>query len=349
MVPVEWPISASASDEGAVPSRASGGARLRTARADFFLDPRERLTEQERALMTAMLGDLVSSLADEFATLMPESEPANDGGDRLFDRLWSAGLLDLADLVQLLLRRAEEERLCAAIRAGRLSGKSRVLQSLVSDPDTDVSAAAMALILARGRRRDRFDGPRITFDDLPAEAAVALVSAIAAALRGGLARRSGEKEADERLSAAAQALLARHDEGNRLDARLFALVHALDRAGKLDDSFIRSALAEAEVSLLAEILSRRAGLSVDSTWNHLAGGEGRLALLSRLASLHRALAGEVIAAFAEVVGTDAEKEIQAFDALTGEDVEGARSWLRLNPVYRDAIGALGKGHGERAF
>lgn len=345
MVPVEWPIAAPASDGGPVPARAAGDARLRTVRADFFLDPRERLTEQERALMTAMLGDLVSMLADEFVSMMADSEAANDEGERLIDRLWAAGLLDIPELVQLLLRRAEEERLVAAVWAGRPVAKARLLQSLVSDPDADVSAAAMALILARGRRRDRFDRPRIAFDDLPAETAVALVSAIAAALRGDLAARFGERAADERLSEAARELLAGHDEGNRLDARTFALVHALDKADKLDDALLRSALAEAEITLLCEMLARRAGIGFDSSWAHFSGGPGKLASLLRLAGLQRDLAGEVVAALAEIVGSDPEREIQAFDSLSEGEIENSRSWLRLNPIYRDAIGALGGGHG----
>ena len=55
MVPVEWPIAAPVADGGTEPARAAGGGRLSVARADFFLDPRARLTEQERALMTAMM------------------------------------------------------------------------------------------------------------------------------------------------------------------------------------------------------------------------------------------------------------------------------------------------------
>jgi hypothetical protein len=348
MVPVEWPIAAPAANGGPVPARVAGSARLRTVRADFFLDPGERLTEQERALMTSMLTDLVCTLVDEFVSLMPGSEPANDTGDSLVDRLWAAGLLDIGDLVQLLLHRAEEERLVAAMRAGRPAGKARFLQSLVSDEDADVSAAAMALILARGRRRDRFDGPRIAFDDLPAETAVSIVSAIAAALRGELAERLGDRLADERLSAAAQALLAGHDEGNRLDARLFALVHALDKANRLEDGLIRSALAEAEIALLGEALARKAGVAFETAWRHLTGHAGQLALLLRLAGLQRDIAGEIIAALAEIVGTDAETEIQAFDSLGDEEVEESRSWLRLNPIYRDAIAALEGERGERS-
>lgn len=289
--------------------------------------------------MTAMLADLVGMLADEFTALLAGVEPANDDGELLIDRLWVAGLLDIPDLIRLLLRRAEQERISAGTRASRPAGRTRFVQSLVSDEDPQVSAAAMALILARGRRRDRFDGPRLAFDDLSAEGAVALVNAIAAALRRDLHNRFG-READERLAEAAQLLLSRHDEGNRLEARLFDLVHALDRAGRLDDALIRSALDEGDVALLTEALARRAGIAFEVAWDHFMAGEGQLALLLRMAVLPRELAGEIIATAAEVLGTAAESEIGAFDALSENDVESARKWLRLDPGYRAAIGAL---------
>ncbi|QNM82958.1 DUF2336 domain-containing protein [Sphingomonas sabuli] len=315
------------------------------ARADFFLDRNQRLSEQERSLMMAMLGDLVAMLADEFALQLAAAEPANDHRDGLFDRLWASNLLDIPDLVRLLLRRAEEERLCAAIRTGRPGGRSRFLQSLVSDDDGDISAAAMALILAASRRRDRFDGPRAAFDDVPAEAAVPLVSAIAAALRPEVAARLGDGEADERLSSAARALLARHDEGNRLEARTFDLVHALEKAAALDANFLRSALADGEVALLVEALARRAGIAFDSAWDHFTGGAGQLALLLRMSGIERALAAELVATLAHLVGSDAESEIAAFDSLTDAAVSSARNWLRLDPAYRAAVTDLGHGNG----
>jgi len=321
---------------------------LPTVRLDFFLDSRTRLTEQERALMTAMLADLVAMLADEFAAVLADAEPANDDGGQLLDELWRSGLLDLPELVALLLRRAESERIAAGIRATMPGGRTRYLQSLVSDEDSDVAASAMALILARGRRRDRFDGPRLTFDDLSAETAVALVNAIAAGLRGELARRLGAAQADERLSDAARTLLSRHDESNRLEAKLFDLVHALERSGRLDDSLVRATVEEGDVALLAEVLARRSGIGFDSAWEHLTGGGGRLALLLRMAGVSRDLAGEIIAIAAEVVGSDAEREIQQFDQLADEEVERARKWLRLDPAYRSAISAMSQDNGERA-
>ena len=349
MVPVEWPIATAGEGGGRDPARAAGRGRLRTARIDFFLNPGDRLTEQERALMTGMLTDLVNSLSDEFRALLAGAEPANDDGEQLLDRLRSAGLLDIAELVQLLLRRAEEERLAAAIRTASGAGRPRLLQSLVSDDDGDISAAAMAVILARGRRRDRFDRPRVIFDDLSAEAAVAMVNAIAAAFRTDLCKRFSQIEADERLGLAAKALLSRHDEGNRLEAKLFDLAHSLDAGGRIDEQLVLVSLEEGEAALLAEILARRAGIGFDDSWAHLCSGPRNLALLLRMAELGRSIAGEIVARLADIAGSDPEAEISTFDSLPQEEVEQARAWLRLDAGYRASIDALAVGHGQRSL
>ena len=110
---------------------------------------------------------------------------------------------------------------------------------------------------------------------------------------------------------------------------------------------MRSVLDEADVALLVEALARRAAIGFDCAWEHFTGGRGRLARLLRMAGLSRDLAGEIIAGAAEVVGTDPEAEIQAFDAMTDEVADSSRQWLRLDPAYRNAIGAIGGGHGKR--
>lgn len=299
--------------------------------------------------MTTMLTDLVAMVADEFTVLLPDAEPANDLDDRLVDRLWAAGLLDIPDLLALLLRRAEEERISAGLRAGLPAKKPRLLQSLVSDEDSDIAAAAMAVILAKSRRRDRFDGPRVTFDDIPAEGAVALANAVAAGRRADLSKRFEPSEADERLTNAVHALLSRHDEGIRLEAKLFELAHALNRAGRLDEAFIRSALDEGDIALLAEALGLTAGLTFACAWEHVTGGEGKLALLLRMSGASRPLAGEVIARAAEVLGLVAESEIGAFDVLTDEEVGCARKWLRLDPAYRSSVADLASANGQHSI
>jgi hypothetical protein len=51
MMPVEWPLAASAADRPVEPARPRVGSdRLAVASADFFLDEGSRLTDEERAL-----------------------------------------------------------------------------------------------------------------------------------------------------------------------------------------------------------------------------------------------------------------------------------------------------------
>lgn len=347
MAPVEWPIATRSEDRGAITARRVDRDRLSTVRADFFLDSRGRLTEQERALMTAMLADLVTVVADEVrAAGNHRSNPANDHGDRLFQRLSASGLLDIPQLIALLLRRAEQEHVAAALRPRGNGGPGRFLHSLAADADAQVAAAAMALILGRSRRRDRFDAPRIDLDDVPADAAVRFVYAVTAAVRAE-ASASGS-DADRRLAEAAGALLARHDEGKRMEALCFALVHALDSGGRMDEGILRSALADAEIALVVEGLSRRAGMDFETAWTQLVSGGRELAQLLRLAGVPRQFAAEVAAALGDAITGDPAEVIGRFDAFADEEVERTRVWLRLDRAYREAIAAVGGAHGDSA-
>src|SRR3982751_835796 len=203
MMPEEWPIAAGAADGTAGP-RLAGRRRLSTVRRDFFLDPAKRLSEQERALMTAMLHCLVSDVADAVRAALPSGRvAANDEGNTgLIGTLTLSGLLDEPGLMGLLLRGAGEERISTAARVRSGRREARVLQGQVSHDYGAVAAAAMALILGRGRRRDRFGQCLLAFDDLSDASANSLVQAVAAGLSAELAAKSGASVADIELSEA---------------------------------------------------------------------------------------------------------------------------------------------------
>jgi len=186
MMPEEWPIAAWAAKRAA--SARAGRGRLATVRADFFLDASQRLTEQERALMTAMLHCLVGDIAGEIGGALPVGwTGANEDEAGIVDGLTRAGLLDDGELMALLLRRADEERIATAARARNGRREARVVQGLVSHHNGAVSAASMGLILARGRRRDRFGQCLIGFDDLSRSLAARLAESVAVALRRDIA------------------------------------------------------------------------------------------------------------------------------------------------------------------
>lgn len=346
MAPVEWPIAALSDDPAATSTRRGDRDRLATVRADFFLDPKARLTEQERALMTAMLADLVAIVADEVRMAAEvRSQVANDHGADVFDRLTASGLLDIPELIALLLRRAEQERVLATVGRGDSGSRASFLHMLAASDDPAVSAAAMAFVLGRSRRRDRFGAPRVVLDDIPVDAAVPFVHAVTAVVRG---EEAAGTDADRRLCGAAAAVIARHDEGKRMEALSVALVHALDRAGQLDDESLRSAFAHGDLGIFIEALSRRAGVDSDAAWGRLAGGGRDLACLLRMAAVPREIAAEIAAALGDRGGVGPAGLIGMFDCLSDDEVERTRGWLRLDRQYREALTMLGEPRGDAA-
>jgi len=332
MMPVEWPLAASAADRQVEPARPRAGSdRLAIASADFFLDEASRLTDEERALMAAMLRGLVTDIADELIAVLPpmlaaQAEQAREG---LYRRLRRARLLEREGLVALLLRRADEQQL-----SGRTDHGEATLTDLVGDDDGQVAEAAMGLTLSRGRRRDRFGRAGLEFDDLAAEDAVALAHAVAAGLRDVLAA-----DADQALAAAAQALLARHDEGRRLEASVAALARALDASGRADDAMVQRLAQDGDAALLVGLLARRAGIDFLDAWNFFTGSDAMM--LARLAGCDRTAAAQILAGFEPMSGAHAaERIIDRFEAIDDATVERIRRWMRLDPHYRVARDAM---------
>ena len=350
MLPDEWPGTPEGADQN-VPARSAGGDRLGTVRADFFLHPGERLTEQERALMTAMLHSLVGDIADEVRAGLPgKLSAANDDRNlALVDTLSSARLLDRPALVRLLLRRADEERIASAANARSGRREARVLQGLVSHEDGAIAAAAMALILARGRRRDRFGQSLLHFDDLNADEARVLVHLICAALRTDAAGVLGAADADRLLAAAAERVLASHDPGSGIDALTATLVRLLGEEDDLSDELIVTAAMEGEMTFVSHALAARSDVRADVALDELLSGSERRAMaMLRTAAVSRTVAASLLAGVGDLIGIpDPGRAIDAFDRLTESEIEDARAWLTADPAYRRAVNTLGSSNGKR--
>ena len=348
MMPEEWPIAAPAAD-GNGPARPAGRGRLATVRRDFFLDPAERLTEQERALMTAMLHCLLSDVADAVRAALPSGRiAANDEGDAaLVGSLTASGLLDEPGLMALLVRRADEERISTAARARSGRREARVLQGLVSHDYGAVAAAAMALILGRGRRRDRFGQCLIAFDDLPEPSAEHLVYSVAAGLRRELTAARGVSSADLELAQASDTVLEGHDSERSIESLTASLVHFLDEGGGLSDELILAAANEGEVGFVAEVLARRAGIPVESAMDELLSGDAERSMsLLRVAGASRALGAGLLGGIGDLLGiAEAGEAIALFDRMSDDQVRAARSWLVTAPEYRAALERLGERRG----
>lgn len=348
MMPEEWPIAAPAADRNA-PARHAGRGRLATVRVDFFLNPADRLTEQERALMGAMLHCLVGDIADEICAELPRGWVAANDEDNaaLVERLTQARLLDDAELMALLLRRADEERIATAARARSGRRDARVLQGLVSHSNGSVAAAAMALILARGRRRDRFGQCLATFDDLAPATAERLAQSVAAGFRKELASVHGSAAADSALAGATAKLLARHDPDRSIESLTASIVRLLQESGSLGDDMILAAAQEGEAAFLAEVVAQASGTHSDWALDELLSSDAqRVMALLRMSGFSRELSAGLLASIGDLLGiADPGAAIDLFERMSGDQVEAARTWLASPEAYRSAVNALGKSNG----
>ena len=339
MVPEEWPIAVEPADPAVEPARARGPSRLATVRRDFFLDPTDRLSEQERALMTAMLRDLVATLAATIRAAVgghaPDPEPS-----RITALLNGAGLLDRPQLIRLMLRRADEQRILSAFASHAGPRRLPLLPALVSDADPAIAAAAMALVVARGRRRDGFGQPRVDLSDLDRRDARALVHAVAAAL-------SPSASNDGQYADAATRTFDSIKPDESLDRAVEAVIDALNAAGRADEGLVEAASGEGEVALVAQIIARRVGINQPAVWDHLVNaGEGGLALVARMAGFSRRAAARLIADLGSTSGAGSvEDEIARYDSLGADEVAAALTHWQLPSDYRAARNAIGGQHG----
>ena len=301
--------------------------------------------------MTAMLAELLETICEEVRAALPANFlPANDDdSQQLFRKLTAAGLLDQTDLITLLLRRADEERIANAVRA-RSAPRGGFLQALIAEDDDRISAASMALILARGRRRNRLGQPRIEFDDLSDRLAKSLAYAVAAALREKVAG-VGAKDGHLHFGTAASGLLSRRETARATERLTGDLARILNETGRLDEQLLDSAAEEGDVAFLARALGERGGITSAAAWDYLADGDdGRLVLLLRLAGVSREFAARLLALLGDLVGiNDLGTEIARFDAIGAEQTQSAREWLQLDPEYRAGLRAMGDASGNRAI
>ncbi|MEA3061833.1 MAG: hypothetical protein QOJ94_1614 [Sphingomonadales bacterium] len=328
--------------DGAAELLASARARLSAAAADLALPRRLRLSERDRATVSALFAATVRSLEDDLrAAILPRL-----GGDALAASLGSAGLAialpalealgpaAVPGLLPLLLERTEEHRLVAA--------EPPLLAELAGDEDEAVAAEAMRLLILQAGRLDAFQEPLVGRDDLSAEILHALAWTAAAALRAYVVEHHGADPAaaDAALTDAVALLLAGHDEGAGAAACSRRLVSRLAAAGRLDDRMMVRTLTEGTLPLFLAAAAARAGLDRAAAWEMLDEPSGRgAALLLGAAGLSRDAAATVLLRLAPSEARVAP-QLDLFDALGQDEARRRLTPWRADPAYRVAIAEL---------
>jgi uncharacterized protein (DUF2336 family) len=332
--------------DGAALLLASARERLAVALADLALPGPHRLTEWQRASVSALLGGLIQGIEEELRSELAVffSTP---GAEAVHAAITSAHLpiagpilersFALADtaLLNVLLRRAEEHRLHKSA-----SAEGGLLVELAGDGDESVAAEAMAMLIALGGRLDRFQEPVLARTELGAEFQHRVIWAVAAALRRYLTveQRVPPQAADRAIAACANRILAAYDEGRTIDSVALRLSRRLYQESRLDDVLILRSLGEGGLPFFIAALSVRTSLAQEAVWELLSEPSGRgAALLLSAAEVARSEAGAILL---RLGGDRIEVQIDIYDSLDRGEAGTMLGLWQADPGYRAAIARL---------
>jgi uncharacterized protein (DUF2336 family) len=338
-------------------------AQLMNTITDFFLPEADRLTEQERAIMSDVLGKLVQSvetdlrrnLAETLArtnAAMPEliALLANDDIEVARPVLERSSLVKDADLIEIVKYRTDEHRLVIALRdqvSEAVSdalvdfGGPDVLEALIRNQDATLSRRAMEYLVAESKRLDRFQEPLLDRNDLPADLAHRMFWWVSAALRLRILREFPVDEAmlDGALLEATRRSMADHDDSQSAQARAMRLAKRMRESGELTDSFLLRALRQQRIAMFVAGLAERGSLSFRTAWRIVSDkGSESFLVLARAIGMGRDTMTSCVLLLAEINAPDLSRRPEVLTAILRmyDELDSQRAGRVLRLWQRDA-------------
>lgn len=345
---------------------------LASSMVDFFIDPADRLTDQQRALMNEVLSKLVvnvemdvrRNLADALVTSGTDLPDlirvlANDEIEVARPLLEKSDLLHDLDLIEIVKLRTEEHRMAIALRAHvsqpvadalvERSGPD-VIETLIRNEDALLSRRAMEFLVAESRRFDQFQEPLLSRADMPADLAHRMYWWVSAALRRRILAEYtiDEQLLDRSMERAARMAVAEHADGQSAQARALKLTRRMAEQGELTDAFLVAALRQQRINVYVAGLAERAEISYRMAWQIVTDrGYESYVVLARAIDMGREALTSTILLLAEArasVGPQRPDVVQNILNLYARmDYENCRRVLRLwqrNIDYQSAIESL---------
>lgn len=274
----------------------SGAARAQVANAvtDLFLPAAQRLTDQQRALMTDVLGRLLGTVEMEVRRHLvealsrsPASQPdlearlASDSIEVARPILERSSVVRNPALMDIVIQCAEEHRMAIALREtvsppltealaerGFKGSEDDVLEGLIRTEDPVLSRRAMELLVAESKRNGQFQQPLLTQNDLPADLAHEVYWWVAAALRRHILKTFVIDQAvlDPMLERAVKRAVVEYDDTQSVQSRALQLARRLNELGELTDGFLLRTLRQGRLSLFTAAFAARAKIAFNTVW-----------------------------------------------------------------------------------
>lgn len=335
---------------------------------DLFRDEHGRLSEQERAMMIAILRQLLGevetavrrSIAEQLAAdpRMPRSlarDLANDTIEVAWPLLRESRVLEDVDLIEVIHQCSLEHRLVIAQRAAVSSvvsdalvqsGEESVIVTLLNNTGAQLAADTVVLLAERSREIDAFQGPLLRRSELTPDLAKRMFVWVSAALRDHIVKRFqlDPTLVDDLLEEAVVTGLA----GPFQPSKDAYLIEQMERAGIILPSMMVESLAAGQVTLFARVVEKLTGIRGPLARRLLfdPSGEG-LAVLCRSVELPKLQFLEIykIASRARSndntrLARDCQRLGAFYEAIGGDAARTVVARWRRNPEYLAVLRAI---------
>lgn len=339
---------------------------------DFFLHEEARLSERERALMSDILVKLVheiemdvrQELAKTIAKVDADMPPLLKllGSDEISIAapiLQQCQALRAEDLIEIIKMRSDEHRMMIAMRedvtedvADALldAASDDVLEALIRNDDAELSRRAMQYLVAESKRKDRFQEPLLSRDDLPVELAYRMYWWVSAALRKRILNEFDipEDVLDEAIEVSAKRALGQQDEVNGAISKANQLVRRLDAVGQLTIEFLIRTLRQQRINVFVAGLALRSGVAFKTAWRIISDrGFESFIVLAKATGIDRNEATVIVLLLAEAQNPAAARRPEVLNSIidlyNSISVDKAKSVLQVwqrDLGYAAAIGEI---------
>lgn len=255
---------------------------------DLVISSDGRLNDRERALtdqvLTRLVKDMKLQVRQHLAAQLAHSPAAPEGLIEMLARddisvagpiLKHCRIVKETTLIEIVRLRIREHQLCIAMRDHVPASVSDalvehaaspdVLETLIRNPNAEVSASAMAYLVAESRRFDQFQEPLLSRTDLPSSLANQMFWWVSAQLRQKILTDFdiAEHELDPLLETATRGVLkaSKEERGANIENSAIKLAGTLREEDRLSVELVINMLRNQRIPAFCAALSNLAGIS----------------------------------------------------------------------------------------
>jgi uncharacterized protein (DUF2336 family) len=342
--------------------------------SDLFLTSNGDANESEAELMGDIMHRLISdvemsvrkNLSERLADIPDAPRDlitslANDEIEVATPVLTRSGVLDDADLIEIVRHRSQEHMMAVARREAVSEavsdalvdhGEEDVIETLLHNHNALISRRATSSLAAESKRVDKYQRPLLTRPDIPPTVAYDMFDWVSKALRQHILATYDLDESviDEALADSKKAALGDEDEGEAV-SEAEKLVQRLDSAGQLTENFLVQTMRDGRIDVFITALARKCNIKARTARRiFFDRGEEGLAIACRASGFDRSTYASILMlkhkadeSTKVMAATAVEKMLSTYSSLTEQNAQRVLRFWNIREGETGASPAAGDG------